>query len=462
MIDSRIKAVYSMFRRDEHGKAWPIVSELLNEDPDNAQALYLAGNILRSQGHTGMALQMFRRALALDQKQPNIWMHFGACLHDTHQYAQAREAFHWVRKACTGDPMPLANIAATYVQEGKAKESIEWADKALAIDPTHRIGGVAKSFGCLALGRWSEGWKYAESLYGDTLSIRVYTEHDEPVWDGTPGQTVVVQADQGLGDMIMFAQCLKPMIRDCKKVIIETNKRLMGMFRRNFPEADVYGTLKEEKDLEWPNRYDIDAHIHISWLGRYYRTVDEDFPRQPYLTPDAERCAQWREWLQQFPRPWVGLAWRGGIPQTNVRERSMKLETLKPILEAGGTLISLAYQDVGGEIARWNIANRQQVIVPPLNNAGDYDQTIALIAELDHVVTVTTTVAHVCGALGKRASVLVNRIPAWRYCYLPDSVIWYPENSLTLYRQKPGEQDWTHAVSRLARNYEAFVVPLAA
>src|SRR6185503_14895216 len=110
MIDNRIKAVYSMFRRDEHGKAWPVVSELLNENPDEPQALYLAGNILRSQGHTGMALQMFRRALALDQKQPNIWMHFGACLHDTHKYAEAREAFHWVRKALPHDPMPLANI----------------------------------------------------------------------------------------------------------------------------------------------------------------------------------------------------------------------------------------------------------------------------------------------------------------------------------------------------------------
>jgi len=243
---------------------------------------------------------------------------------------------------------------------------------------------------------------------------------------------------------------------------VETNKRLMGLFKRNFPEIDVYGTLKEEGGLEWPKQYEIDAHVHISWLGQYYRTCDADFPRKPYLTADAERCENWREWLEQFPKPWVGLAWRGGIPQTNVRQRSMRLAELAPIIEAGGTMISLCYQDVGPEIARWNIDHRQQVIVPPLNNAGDYDQTIALIAELDHVVTVTTTVAHVCGALGKRASVLVNRIPAWRYCYGGDGMMWYHENSVRLYRQKPGETEWTHAVQRLARNYEAFVVPLAA
>lgn len=464
VVDARVKAVHGMLQRQEYAQAWPVVSELLNEQPDEPQALYLAGCIMRTQGHIGVALQLLRRALSFNQKHANLWMHYGACLHDVHRYEEARECFHKVLKLLPDDVMPLANIAASYVQEGSAREALTWADKALALAPNNHIAGIAKAFGCLGLGRWEEGWKFAEFLYGNKISIRVYTERDEPVWDGTKGQTVVVQADQGLGDMIMFAQCLPQMIADCKQVIIETNERLAPTFARCFPEAHVYPTLKKADGLEWPKNYDIDAHIHISWLGRFYRNRTEDFPRKPYLTASPAWRAAWRAWLEQFPKPWVGLAWKGGIAHTNTLARSMELSDLAPVIEAGGTMFSLSYHDDSKEIARWNLDHKQQIISPGFDNKGVYEETIALIAELDHVVTVTTTVAHVCGALGKKASVLVNRVPAWRYVYHcdgGDGLIWYPQ-SLRLYRQKPGEKQWSHAISRLARDYQCFVLPLAA
>jgi hypothetical protein len=94
---------------------------------------------------------------------------------------------------------------------------------------------------------------------------------------------------------------------------------------------------------------------------------------------------------------------------------------------------------------------------PELDNDGDYERTVAFISLLDHVVTVTTTVAHVCGALGKRAYVLVNQIPQWRYAHGGDHLIWYPD-SLRMYRQKPGEKGWSHVVSRLKKDFAAWVL----
>lgn len=462
MTDSRALWCRKLIEAERYDQAYLLASELLNEAPETPQYLYLFGWVLRQQGHVGAALQMFRRALALKQDIPNIWMHYGACLHDTHSYEDARTAFLKVHQMLPDDPMPPANIAASFVQEGKCNDTINWADKALAIDPESKIARQAKAFGCLGLGRWAEGWEHAAVMYGENLRIRVYNppEREEPTWDGTKGQTVVVQADQGLGDMVMFSQCLPQMMADCGQVILETNPRLAPMFRRNFPGLIVYDTLKE-RELTWPLEHAIDAHVHISFLPKWYRNSAEAFPKKPYLTACPEKRAKWRAWLEQFPKPWVGVAWKGGIPQTNTVARSMDLPELAPIIKLGGTPISLAYQDVGLEIARWNIDNHEQVIVPPIDNRGDYDETIALIAELDHVVTVTTTVAHVCGALGKKAYVLVNAIPQWRYSFGGDHMIWYPD-SLTLYRQKRGEVGWAHAVARLAKDLEAFVMPLAA
>jgi hypothetical protein len=230
------------------------------------------------------------------------------------------------------------------------------------------------------------------------------------------------------------------------------------LFRRNFPEIDVYETMKQSTDVEWPRNYQIDAHIHISYLGRFYRAKDEDFTRKSYLTPEPGLLAYWQEFLKQYPRPWVGVAWKGGIHQTNEYARSLNLSDLAPILQTGGTFFSLAYQDVGLEVARWNIDHKEQVICPSLKNDGDYERTFALIAALDKVVTVTTTVAHACGALGKSASVLVNKLPQWRYAHrCGDGMIWYPENSVQLYRQDRGEKDWSHAVGRLAKDYGAYL-----
>ena len=456
LVATKVRKAWEMCHREDFVDAWPVLKDILNEEPDNTEALYLAGCILRKQGSVGLALQLFRRALALKRDIPNLWMHFGACLHDTNHFDEARECFKVVNKALPDDPMPMANMAASYVQEGKAREAVEWADKALALDPDHTIAKIAKAFGCLALGRWDDGWQHIEALYQEKLITRVYTPEKEPVWDGSKGKTVVVQADQGLGDMIMFAQCLPDMIRDCKKVVLETNERIAPVFARNFPQIDVYPTLKD-RGVEWPKKYQIDASIHLSYLGKWYRRKDEDFPRRPYLTADPELAKVYREWLEQFPKPWVGIAWRGGIPETNTRARSMELPDLAPVIRAGGTMISLAYQDVRLEVARWNIDNPQQIVVPVIDNSGSFEHTLALISQLDHVVTVTTTAAHACGALGKRCYVLVNRVPQWRYAHGKDHLMWYPD-SLTLYRQKPGEDTWDHAVGRLAKDYRTFVL----
>ncbi len=253
----------------------------------------------------------------------------------------------------------------------------------------------------------------------------------------------------------MFSQCLPQMAQDCKEVIVDTSERVSDLLKRSFPGITVYGTLKLVEN-EWPHHHPIDAHIHISHIAKFYRREDSEFPKIAYLKPDPERQAKWRAWLEQFPKPWIGIAWRGGITRTNEVDRSMELKEFAPIIRQGGTMISLAYQDVKAEISAWNATNPEQIQTPDIDNDGPYDETLALIAELDHVVTVTTTVAHACGAIGKRAYCFVNRHPAWRYCYGGDHLMWYPD-TLTLYRQLPGEIGWDHVVKRAARDLEAFV-----
>lgn len=453
------KEIHGFVKREQWAQAWNALIVGLNEAPEDPELLYLAGTVLRGQNAHGMALPLFAKALSKEKKQPNLWMHYGATLHDLNRWFEAIEAFKIVHKMFPTDPNPMGNIGASYVQMGRWKDAIEWCDKSLQRDPEYYIAHISKSFACLALGRWADGWDHARHLYGKHLHVRIYREpeNEEPEWDGSPGKTVVVQADQGVGDIIMFAQCLPDMQRDCKEVIVECAPRLVPLIERNFPGVRAFGTLKDARQ-EWARDFDIDAHCHISALPKFYRRTAESFPRKAYITPDADLVAKWRAWLEKLPRPWIGVSWKGGIQQTQGHLRSLVLNQLAPVLELPGTFIDLSYKDNSREIAEWNIRGGSQVIRPAINER-DYQDTMALLWALDEVVTVTTTVVHACGAMGRTARVLVNEQPQWRYTYecKDGGMIWYPEGSAQLYRKRRGEE-WAGPIKRVHEDIRPRVV----
>ena len=449
MSDKR--TLHGLVQREDLQRAFVLGNKLLNENPEDPEVLYLMGHVLRSVNQLGVALPVLSKALAKVKTQPNLWMTYAATLHDLNRWEEAEKAFLVVHEMLPQDPMPPANIGATYVQRGMWRDGSNWCDKALALEPTNHIARISKGFCMLSLGRWKEAWKYHEALYGEHLNVRIYCVPPEPDWDGSKGKTVVVQCDQGVGDIIMFSQCIPQLQADCKEVIVECAPRLVKFFERNYPGVIVYGTLKQ-KTAEWTANHQIDAHIHISALGKFYRNTDADFPRKAYITADPDRLAKWKEWLAPLPKPWVGLSWKGGIQATQTHLRSVKLEDYAPVMELGGTFIDLSYEDRSEEIARWNIDHKAQVIRPPVDPT-DYEDTIALVAALDEVVTVTTTVAHVCGALGRSGHVLVPHVAQWRYAYRYGDgtrLIWYPD-SLVMYRQVAGEQGWGPAINRVVK-----------
>lgn len=455
MTDKYLRAAKACSDRGDYDGAFTLLSAELNERPERPEALYLMGHILRARGDLGVALHLLGKALAYEQKQPNLWMSYGATLHDLHRHEEAIEAFGVVAKMLPNDAMPPANTSAALVNMGRWRECIEAAEIAQKSDPENYIAKISRTFAELALGRWKDAWKNADYLYGNHLTVRVYCDPEEPAWDGTKGQTVVVTCDQGIGDQIMFAQCLPEMAKDCKEVIVECSPRMEGFFRRNFPMCTVYGTLKDKTGLQWPKQHAIDAHIHISHLGKFYRNRNEDFPRKPYAVPRPDLVEKWTGWLSQFPKPWIGVSWKGGIQSTQKHLRSIDLADLAPVLNVPATFIDLSYMDNNAEVAAWNLDNDGQVIRPPIDTT-DYDDTIALAAALDEIVTVTTSLVHVCGSIGRTALVLVPAVAQWRYAYHYGDgkhMIWY-DDGVTMYRQRGGEQ-WLMPINRVAKDLMA-------
>lgn len=421
------KAAHEALRANDYERAWLSISDALNMNMDDPETLYMAGVFMRHKGHGGMAGQLFRRCCALEPNELNPWLHFGAALHDTHNYDAAIEVFRYCIQLEPRDAACYANIAACYQMKGQFADALNYTDKALGMRPKLEQAICVKAMACLGLERWKEGFELYKHLYGHQLKIRVYCQPEEPEWDGTKGQTVVVQADQGIGDEIRFASVLPDMARDCKQLILECNPRLEHVFRRAFPQLTVYGTKKERSALTWPLEYEIDAHYHISGLGRFYRHKDADFPRTAFLVPDDARVAKWRALLADKPKPWVGIAWVGGSITTGREHRSTALADWAPLIRQGGTFVDLSYHDSKAE------AEASGVLHVDIDQQ-DYDDSLALVSVLDLTVCVPTAVLHAAGSLGKPCWVLVPQFPNWEFGRERSDMIWYSPDSVRLFR----------------------------
>lgn len=346
------------------------------------------------------------------------------------------EAEAWLRKALKRDPgnaEAMSNMAVLMMRESRPQEARQWAERALSTPGLSEDGKRAalenRGYACLALQDWAPGWEGYEAMIGRKWRPNLYP--DIPYWQGETGKRILVSGEQGLGDEISFASILPDAMKD-NEIVLDCDARLEGLFARSFPELEVHGD-RFDKNAGW--RSGFDAHCLIGSLAKRYRPSAESFPGRPFIVADPERRQQWRVLLDGLPGKKVGIAWTGGLPSTFRSRRSLNLETLAPILKTPGvSWISLQYLDPTEEIAAFQA--KHGVPIKHWRRAAEahnYDETAALVAELDLVICVTTSVVHLAGGLGVPCWTMVPNKPRWFYGMIGDKTPWY--ESVRLFRQ---------------------------
>jgi len=386
----------------------------------------------------GLAYQLFQRSGQIFPAEPVVWHNMGILFHERQDEEKAEECF---RKALRCKPTfadSMSGLSMIALNKGRWGECIEYSNRALAESPDLVEPRINRGMAYLALKRWREGWRDYQANIGKDKNRKEIIYGSEKRWDGTKGLDVVVYGEQGIGDEISFASCLPDLIRDSKSVTIDCDVRLQKLFQRSFPSTVVHGTRYKQIPQEWRAERKFDARVAMGELPGFYRNKDSDFHGQPYLTPNPEMAMQWRTLLDSLgTKPKIGISWTGGLPHTGQRRRSVTLDTYGPLFKSfDADWISLQYKEpevawaeskYGVKIHDWEWGTRYP----------DYDQTVALISQLDLVISVCTTVVHAAAGLGKECWCLVPAYPMWRYL---DSGEWFPwGRSVSLYRQKAKE-----------------------
>lgn len=435
-VDSYLNKADRLIRDGKYEEGGHLLHIALNLDPNNSGALWnLAYSYMKAE-KWGLAYNLLKRAKEIDPGQPAIWCNLAAATLSMASPAQddklLDEAEHLLTKAIkkAGEkPQPLNQLALIAVNRNEPERAIQFAARSLKIDPDQSDIKETLGYALLSLGRWKEGFENYDAAVNTSKMRMLQPYGNEPRWDGTRGKKLFVRGEQGIGDEISYASVIPDAAED-NEVTLECDKRLEGLFRRSFPHVSVYGTRFHDK-RDWPGEFD--AHCLSGELCRHYRS--EGFPRKAFLVADPERRIQWKALLDTLPGKKVGIAWGGGLPNTFSGRRSFQLERLLPLLQMPGiSWVSLQYKDAlkdieavkakGVTIHHWERAVGKIV---------DYDETAALVSELDCVVSVCTAAVHLSGALGKKCLVLVPSKPRWFYGRSGTEHAWY--DSLELYRQ---------------------------
>jgi tetratricopeptide (TPR) repeat protein len=341
-----------------------------------------------------------------------------------------------------------ANIGIAFQDLGLVHEAVNAYEAALAIDPNCTIARFHRSLALLSRGEYAAAWAdYELRLLSEEAPRRAFPY---PHWDGgdLSGKTLLVTAEQGIGDEIMFASCIPDLTRRAGHVIVECSHKLEPIYRRSFPEATIHGGSQFDA-LDWLARLPpVDLTCPVGSLPLHLRKNRGQFPMHTgYLRAAPEVTQEYRRRLRELGTGLnVGLSWRGGTPKSRGALRSLRLEQLLPLLRLPGVnFVDLQYDDATREIEQ--VRHDHGCIVHRWPDAlDDYDRTAALVASLDVVVSVCTAVVHLGGALGKPVWVMAPIVPEWRYGHAAEDMPWYP--SVRIVRQLESRQ-WEPVIARV-------------
>jgi tetratricopeptide (TPR) repeat protein len=413
--------------------------------PGHARAHNNLGCVLHMQGKLDAALVEYRRALDLDPGLPQANQNYASIVRDAGALARAADDYRRYTQANPHDAMAFNDLGNTLRELGRYEEALAAYGRALELNPGLAEAHFSRAFVLLLLGDYAAGWKDYEWRWRIPAFNAPARRFEQPIWDGSalPGSTILLHAEQGLGDTLQFVRYAPLVAQRCARVVLECQAELKGLMQR---VAGVQRVVAQGEPLPG-----FAAHAPLMSLpGIFGSTLDNLTWSGPYVHADAARVVVWRDAVApEEARLKVGLVWAGRPQQWDDRKRSMSLSMLAPLAAVGGVAFYSLQKGAAATEAAAPPAGMRLVDLSA--RIGDFSDTAALASLLDLVITIDTSVAHLAGAMGLPVWVLTAHAPDWRYHVGREDNPWYP--SMRLFRQER-DGDWRGAIARVAAALE--------
>lgn len=422
-------------------QALALLNNALHDHPQDLNALHTRGNVFFGLQRYQEAMHDYERLLAQQPDVVEVLSNCGAACHKLGERSKARALLERALSLRPQYAQASYNLGVCLLELGDCREAIACSERGLAFHPSDANLHWNKAVGHLLLGELGKGWPEHEWRWdAKALELRSFKPAGgTPMWNGSEsvaGKTVLLTAEQGLGDTIQFVRYAPLLVQRGAKVLLRLPRTLEPLF------ADLPAGC--ELSLDGSPLPSFDLHCALLSLPLAFATELETVPRAvPYLRSEAPRRAAWEQRLAARRGARVGLVWSGNAAHKNDANRSISLRTLLTALPAGLHLISLQKELRLGDdrlLADFDVVH----FGARLESFAD---TAALIDCMDVVLSVDTSVAHLAGALGKPLLLLLPFLPDWRWLLNGESSPWYP--TARLFRQDENRR-WDDVLARVA------------
>jgi Tfp pilus assembly protein PilF len=419
-----------------------VLATLIERAPDHAGGLHRAALVAFRRGRSQQATEWLERAIHSMPGQAPFHRDIGEMYRRMSRLDPAR---HHVTRAVELSPCDASayyNLGVVLYDCMEIDAAIEAVRRALTLDPDMAAAHFQLSELLLLSGQFDEGWNEYEWRFRMPGVPPPLPPSDRPQWDGEPLQdgTLLLIADQGFGDTIQFSRYIPLVARLCANLVVACSAEMQPIVSQQAEGIACFD--------RWEHVPEFAAYCPMSGLPRLFGTTLDSIPAAtPRLAAQPLFAAHWRERLAQLVSPSyrrIGLVWAGRPSHGNDFNRSVRLSQLASLADLEGiVLVSLqmgkARAEVGHHVGR-----------APLLNLGaeirDFNDTMAILEQIDHLVTVDTSVAHLAGTMGIPTTILLPFAPDWRWSTVRSDSPWYP--SVTLIRQtEPGQ--WASVVEKL-------------
>ncbi|MBP2315639.1 tetratricopeptide repeat protein [Azospirillum soli] len=431
----------------DHGEARQLWTQIIDR---HGRAMTFMRAIERlDQGETAEAVRLFRATLAIDPACGPALSNIAA--QSLRQPDNARTLAQRARRADPRHPDIAQILGNVFIALGDDENAIAAYRETLRLSPDHVGAHWNLSHALLRLGDYGSGWDEYEWRWRSPAMNGQHRPFPQPRWEGgdLTGKTILVHAEQGLGDALQFIRFLdRVMAARPEHIYLEAHAPVRPLLECNVDPALVSVISRASDFPGIAGLPDVDCQIPLMSLARLFCRNIEAIPAAvPYLHPPADRPDTWKRRLQESsPDAHLrcGLVWAGRPANVNDARRSMRLAAFAPLAAIPGvTLYSLQVGPAVRELAEF-----PGPITDLSGDLPDLAEAAAAIAALDLVITVDTAIAHLAGALGRPVWVLLPSNPCWRWMSGRSDSPWYP--TARLFRQERPD-DWTGPLAAVAR-----------
>ncbi|HUG70243.1 MAG TPA: DUF6165 family protein [Pirellulaceae bacterium] len=401
------------------------------------------GNTLKQQGKLEEAEASCREALRLKPDYSTAFNNLGVALVAQGRLVEASESFERALALMPNDAVTHSNLSAALVRQGKYAEAEANSKQALSLNPNYAEAHKNQGIVWLLLGDFERGWpEYEWRWHCPGVKMPAYSA---PLWQGEPldGRTILLHHEQGLGDTLQFvryAAVLKQ--QGAGRVVVKTQKPLMKLL--------ASGEGIDELVCDDASLPRFDTHVPMLSVPGILKTTFDTIPGQvPYIHPDPELAAKWKQRLAEYDGFKIGISWQGSPDFHADAQRSIPLRHFAKLAAVPGIRLFNFQKGFGTE--QLDALNGEFEVVrfgDELDgNAGPFMDTAAIMRNLDLVIAPDTSIIHLAGALGVPAWIALSISPDWRWFLDREDSPWYP--TVRLFRQQT-LGDWDDVFTRMA------------